>query len=230
MKNLVIVGIAETAWRVYQFVNRHNLFNVIGFAADKQYIKAPTYCGKPIFDIENLHNHINVHEDYIFVAIFWNHVNADRRGLYERMKSYNMYKFASLISPLASVRGSFGENCWINDFVVIQEAATIDDNVYVMDSALIGHKSTVHSHSFIAIKSTISGACSIGEQTFIGTSALIFDRTKIGDKCIVGGGTIVKRNVPSYTRVKVLTEQTHEIKTFSSEEIEEKLCCNKNVR
>ena len=230
MNNLIIVGTGETACRVKNFVERHNLYNVIGFAAEKSYITEPTFCGKPVYAVEDLSNYINIQKDYLFIAIFWNHVNADRRTLYERLKSTNLYRFASLVSPLASVRGGIGENCWINDFVIIQEDVKIGNNVYVMDGALIGHKSIVRDHSFVAIKSTICGACTIGEQAFVGSRALIFDGTDIGDKCIVGGGTIVKRNVPHYTRVKVLAEQTHEIKTFSSDEIEKKLCWNKNVR
>jgi len=105
MKNLIIVGVSETAWRIFVFVEKYKLFNVIGFAADKQYIKEDTYCGKPVYAIEDLHNHMNVKEDFIFVAVLWNHLNADRRRLYERMKSFNLYKFASLVSPLASVWG-----------------------------------------------------------------------------------------------------------------------------
>lgn len=111
IKNLIIIGISETAWRIYMFVERYKLYNVIGFAADKQYIKESSYCGKPVYAIEDLPNHIDVKNDYIFVAILWNHLNADRRRLYEKMKSYNLYKFATLISPLASVWG--GERMWV---------------------------------------------------------------------------------------------------------------------
>lgn len=230
IKNLIIIGISETAQRIYTFVERYKLYNVIGFAADKQYIKESSYCGKPVYAIEDLPNHMDVKNDYIFVATLWNHLNADRRHLYERMKEYELYNFASIISPLASIRGRIGENCWVCDYVVTQEDSQIGDNVFIMDCAIIGHKTSVHNHTFVTIKATICGACDIGEQTYIGANSLIFDGTKIGEKCLIGAGTCVKRNVPPYTRIKILTETSQEIKTYSDKEIEEKWCSTKNIR
>ena len=230
MKNLIIIGISETAWRAFVFVERYKLFNIIGFAADKQYIKEDTYYGKPVYAIEDLPNHMNVKEDYIFVAVLWNHLNADRRNLYERMKSYNIYKFASLVSPLASVFGIIGENCWIRDFVVIQEDVHIGNNVFIKDCVIIGHRTIVKDHCFCGIKSTVCGSCIIGEQTYVGANALIFDCTTIGDKCLIGAGTNIKRDVPAYTRVKVLTELSQETRTYAPDEIEGKWVSDKNVR
>ena len=232
MDNLVIIGISETAWRIFTFVKRYNLYKVVGFAADKQYIDQdnPTYCGLPVYDIEELPNHIDVTRDYVFVAILWNHLNADRRRLYEKIKSKNIYKFASLVSPLASVWGTIGENCWVRDFVVIQEGAVIGNNVYIMDCALVAHNTFIQDHAFCAVGATICGSCVIGEQSYIGARATVFDGTMVGKKCLVGGGTIIKRNIPSFTRVKILTDSSQEQNLYDANEIENKWVSTRNVR
>lgn len=232
MNNLVIIGISETAGRAFSFVQRHGLFNVIGFAADRQYVNPmnPTYCGLPVYALDELHKHIDVNNDYVFVAILWNHLNADRRRLFEKIYNQHIYKFASLVSPLASVRGQIRVNCWVSDFVAIQEDVTIGNNVYLMDSAIVGHLTQIQDHAFCSVGSTICGACVIGEQSYIGARATIFDGTHIGKKCLVGGGVIIKRNIPPFTRVKILTEHSQEIKSYEESEIENKWISTLNAR
>ena len=229
MDNLIIIGVSETAERVYEFVNRYKLFNVIGFAVDFKFKKADKFCDKPIWCLDELDQHINKANDYLLVAIFWNRLNADRRFLYERLKSLN-YKFANLISPLASVRGDIvGDNCWIMDYVVIQEKAKIHNNVFIADFAFIGHLAVVLPHVFISARSNVLGSSCIGKQTFIGANASVFDDTNIGEKCLIGACTIVKRNIPAYSMVKTDNELVV-VKQYTEDVIETKMIANHNVR
>ena len=133
-RDLCIIGTNETAERITQFVERYNLFNIIGYAVDKKYITEDEFKGKPVWAIEELEKYIDKRNDLLFVALFWNHLNGDRRRLYERLKNAGWH-FANIISPLASIRGSIGENCWIMDYVVTQENSTIGDNVFLADFA-----------------------------------------------------------------------------------------------
>ena len=227
-QNLVIVGISETAERILWFCEHYDLYNIVGFAADKKYIKNSTFHGYPVYELENLDNYIDKENDVIFVAIFWNHLNADRRLLFERLKKEGWH-FANIVSPKASVRGEIGENVWIMDFVIIQEGAIVQDNVFIADNALIGNGALIKNHSFCAARSTIMGTVSLGEQTFVGVNATIFDNTQIGEKCIIGACTIVKRNVPAFTVVKTDTSN-YVIKQYPPEIMETKLVTTKNVR
>ena len=69
----------------------------------------------------------------------------------------------------------------------------------------------------------------MGEQTFVGLNSTIFDSTQIGDKCIIGACTVVKRNMPSYS--KYITKSSDiEIKQYNKDEIEDKLVFSKNHR
>ena len=40
MKNLIIIGTSTTAISIYDIVNTYKLFNIIGFAVDKEYKKS----------------------------------------------------------------------------------------------------------------------------------------------------------------------------------------------
>lgn len=230
MRNLVIIGTSETAERVYKFVIRYNLFNILGFSVDAQYMNVDTFYGKPVWLLERLDEHINKESDLLFVAILWNRLNADRRNLYERLKAKG-YNFANIVSPLASVRGNIlGENCWIMDYVVIQEDVNIKENVFIADFVLVGHKSTICSHVFLAPKATILGSCHIGLQTFIGGGAFVFDDTTIGEKCLIGACTMVKRNTKACTVVKTSSGSSFVEKRYPDDVIEQKWVANHNVR
>ena len=229
MENLIIVGTGTNARHAYEFVKMYNLYNVIGFAVNKEYINEPTFYGLPVYDLDKLDSEIKV-PFKVFVALLWNGLNRDRKKLYEFCKSKG-YKFANLISPHSIIRRSstFGENCWIHDFVVIQNDTIIGDNVAIMAFCLIGGDCKVGSHCFFGTKSTLAGECRIGNQCFVGINATIFDATTIGDKCIIGSCTAVKRNMPSYS--KCITSSTNiVVKQYREEEIEEKLLFRKNVR
>lgn len=45
-----------------------------------------------------------------------------------------------------------------------------------------------------------------------------------------GGGVIIKRNIPPFTRVKILTEHSQEIKSYEESEIENKWISTLNAR
>ncbi len=49
-KNLIIIGTGSTA----KVVSLFKLFNLLGFAVNKSYIKERIFYGKPVYAIENL--------------------------------------------------------------------------------------------------------------------------------------------------------------------------------
>lgn len=219
---LCIIGANETAERILLFCEKYNLFNVIGFAVDKAYIKSKYFHNRPVWPIEELEQHIDKNNCYIYIALFWNHLNGDRRRLYERMEKAQ-WSFANIISPLASIRGkgNIGTNCWIMDYVVIQEGVQIGNNVIVADFVFIGNGAQIANHCFLAARSSVMGSANIGEQTFIGIGATIFDVVKVGRKCLVGACTIQKYDLPDFSVVKVNTIN-NSIKQYAEDEIESK--------
>lgn len=229
MEKIVIIGTSIAANNICKFIEKYHLFEIIGFAVHKAYKSENTYLGKPVFEVESLNQVINKSKDYIFVAIQWNRLNADRRKVYEQLKSEG-YRFANLVSPLASINGQLvGDNCWITDFVCIDTDAVIGNNVFVKVGALVGDHAWVGDHCFIGAKSTVGGGVKVGEQSFIGLGAVIFDDTTIGRKCIVGAATALKRNLSDYCVYKTCSDNCI-VKEYSDDVIEEKLLFRKNVR
>ena len=87
----------------------------------------------------------------------------------------------------------------------------------------------IEDHVFVTIRATICGSVTIGEQSYIGANSAVFDEVKIGKKCLIGGATIVKRNDPDFSVVKVPND-TMVIKQYSEEVIESKWQAHHNVR
>lgn len=156
MSRLVIIGTSETAERILAFCQIYQLYDVIGFAVDRQYRRMNSFHDLPVWDLETLDQQIDKDNVSIYVAIFWNHLNGDRREMYERLK-FEGYSFANIISPRSSVRGIVGDNCWVMDNVVVQEGAKVGNNVIIADNALVGNLSQVGHHCFIGVHSTIMG-------------------------------------------------------------------------
>lgn len=228
-QKLIIVGIGATAVRVYNIVKMYDLYDVIGFAIDSEYIKEKTFMDLPIHDLHDIKRISETNDALVFVAIFWNNLNKDRRTVYERLKNQGI-KFANIISPTAIIRGRInGGNCWINDYVVVQSNVDIAEDIFIMDTALIGNETKIGAHTFIAPSGKVGGGAELGEQCFVGINAVVFDDTKIGNRCIIGACTAIKRNLPDNTVCKVAVANTV-TKEYSPEVIESKLRTNHNVR
>lgn len=229
MDRLIIIGTSVAASNICKFVEKYKLFDVVGFAVDKAYKTIDTYMGKTVFEVEALDTIIDKQKDFLFVAIQWNRLNADRRSVYERLKA-DGWRFANLVSPLASINGTLeGDNCWITDFVCIDTDARIGNDVFVKVGAWVGDHALVGDHCFIGAKSTVGGGVKIGEQSFIGLGAIVFDDTTVGRKCIVGAATALKRNLADCCVYKTGSDK-FVIKEYSENEIEQKLLFRKNVR
>lgn len=234
MQNLVIVGISDTADRIIRFVERYNLFHVLGCTVNKEYMPKTGMAivggqERKVYPLEELDQYIDKENDLLFVAVLWNRLNADRRKLYQKVKNMG-YKLANIISPMACVRGEIkGDNCWISDGVFLQEKTKVGNDVFIMDNAMIGHRSSIGDHVFVTIRATICGSVIVGEQSYIGANSTIFDEVKIGKKCLIGGATIVKRNVPDFSVVKVPNDAMI-VKQYPEDVIESKWQAHYNVR
>lgn len=229
MEKIILVGLSSTARHAYKFIKMYNLYEVIGFAVNERYKTVDFFFDLPVYSLETLKDDLRGVDYKVFIAMLWNNLNADRRHLYEYCKKEG-YKLANLISPNAIIRGDLvGDNCWVHDFVVIQNDAHIESDVMIMAYTLIGPNTYVHSHCFFGAHSLLGGGGSIGEQSFVGLNSTIFDNTTIGSKCIVGACTAVKRNMPNYSKY-VTSSDNIVIKQYSEDDIESKLVFSKNKR
>lgn len=229
MKNLIIIGTGPNARQACEFVQQYNLYNVIGFAVNASYLHEESFCGLPVFCLENLKNKADV-EFEVFVGLIWNRLNRDRRNLFEFCDNQGL-KFASLISPHAiiSKSASLGRNCWVHDFAIVQNRSQIGDDVVIRQYSMVAANCTIGSHCFFGVRSVVAGGCTVGEQSFVGIGATVFDATIVGRKCIVGACSVVKRNLPDFSKISVPTGDMV-FKQYSEDEVESKLIHTKNVR
>lgn len=229
MKNLYIFGCGVTGRSIYKFVTDYNLFEIKGFIIDDKYYNDTEYCNLPVFKLSSLPSDFDIKEDYIFVALEWDRLNAVRRSVYERLKKQG-FRFANIISPKAVVHSEIkGDNCWLSDYVVIENDVTIEDDVYIKTRATVAHMTHIGSHCFIGANSFTAGGCRIGAQTYLGICSTIFNSTIIGEKCLVGACVYVKRNLPDFSVIKTTNEEFI-VKTYREDEIENKLQANIRIR
>lgn len=229
MEKLIIIGLSTNAQHVYEFVKCYNLYEIVGFAVNESYKTCDSFKGLPVYSLESLEEEYGSDDFVVFIALLWNNLNRDRRQIYEYCK-YKKYRMINLISPHAVIRGNIkGDNCWIHDFVIIQNDAVLESNIAVMASTLIGANTHVESHCFFGARSILGGGSTIGEQSFVGLGTIIFDGTQIGKKCILGACTAVKRNMPDFSKC-VTSSDNYIVKQYTEEEIESKLQYKKNVR
>lgn len=229
MEKLVIVGISSTAEHVFEFVNYYNLYEVVCFVVDKEYKMQDTYLGLPVYNFEELAAKYTSSDVLLFVAMLWNRLNADRRHVYDKVKQKG-YRLANLVSPTAKIRSKLrGDNCWIHDYVVIQNNTELGSDLMVMAYTLIGANATIHNHCFFGAKSTVGGNCFVGEQTFVGINSTIFDDRHVGKKCIVGACTVVKRDLLDYSIIKTSSDNMVVVQSTEMN-IENKLLFKSNVR
>jgi sugar O-acyltransferase (sialic acid O-acetyltransferase NeuD family) len=225
MEDLIIVGTSTTSQAVLSFIRKYNLYNVVGFAVNRAYLKQEEFLGLHVYAIEDLDST----KFKLFIAIQWNRLNADRRKLYIELKDKG-FKFVNLISPNSIINGSLkGDNCWISDGVIIEFGTIIDDNVFIKTNAVISFNVHIYSHCFIGAKSYVAGGSIVGEQTFIGVNATIFDQVKIGKKCLIGACAVVNRSIPDFCKYSS-SISLFECKQYTEEEIENKLLFSKNIR
>lgn len=229
-EKIIIIGISSTSAFAYSTIKEYNLYDVIGFAVNRQYMTDDTFLGLPIYELEKLDKEFKTEEVKCFVALLWNCLNSDRRKLYEYIKKMG-FNCGNILSPKASIHidTSKLENVWIHDFALIQPSAEIGNNVAIMGGAMVGNNTVVEDHCFLGAKSTVAGGCHIGEQSFVGINCVVFDDTAVGKKCILGACTAVKRNVPDFSIWKSSSADI-QIKQYTEDEIEKKLQFKLNVR
>lgn len=101
-EKLIIIGAGAMAPEVVDFVQRYNLYEIVGFSVDEKYI-TDTYLGYPVYPTEHLEDYVDKSSVKLFIAISWyNKFNRIKKEKFENLKQRG-FSFANLISPHAIV-------------------------------------------------------------------------------------------------------------------------------
>lgn len=101
-KKLVIVGLGETVALAYEYFTHDSDYEVVAFAANRQYITQSFYYDLPLIELENIKEIYPSDQYQAFVAISSGHLNRDRMQVYDHMKILG-YTLASYISSKAFI-------------------------------------------------------------------------------------------------------------------------------
>ena len=198
MKNLIIVGTGDYALVAFHFLKQTELYNIIAFSEERDYIRFDVVEELPNVSFEEIEFRAPPEDTLLLIAIGPNRVNSIRERLYLDAKKKG-YSFIKYISPQASVwdESAIGENSFIFPNCIIEPFAKVGNNSVLWSGVILAHHSDVKDHCFLAPGACISGRSVIGSNSFIGINATIRDNIIIGEKCIIGGGALIKKNIES---------------------------------
>lgn len=200
MEKIVLVGTSSLAAQTVAFIQRYQLFEIVGFTKNRAFIEESSYMGKPVYPIEDLDSFIDKKTVKLFCTVSWyNHLNRVRKKMFDELKEKG-YTFANLISPHAIVYSEdMGEGNWIHDFAHIGYGVKIGDNNVFRMNCTIGHDSVIGNHNFFGVGSTIGGHDYYGDCCFTGLKATVFNRIDVGNKCVVGAGAVLSKDLPDFS-------------------------------
>jgi len=194
-KQLIIVGIGETANMAHEYFEYDSAYSVIGFCVSKAYLVETQYKGLPVLVLEDLPALYPPGTVDLFVALGSGALNYHRTHLYQHVKAIG-YTCASYISSKAFVwrNVEIGENCFILEQNVLQAFSRIGDNVTLWSGNHIGHQSVIKDNCFITSHVVISGFCEVGENSFVGVNACVADHIKIARDNYIAMGAVINKN------------------------------------
>jgi len=200
MEKLVIFGTNNFANEVVHKVEQYNLYDVVGFTVNQEYMKSDEYMGKKVYPVEELEKYFAKNEIKIFSAISRNnYLNRVRKEKFDELKSHG-YTFANIISPHAIVcTDNIGEGNWINDFAHIGYDAKIGNNNIIGANTSISHYAVVGNHNSFSLGVCMGGHSVCGDCNFFGLNSVVFNRVIVRNKCIVGGGAVVKKDIKDFS-------------------------------
>ncbi len=100
-----------------------------------------------------------------------------------------------------------GNNVTIREYCTIHRGTTFDDgitrigdNTYLMAYVHIAHDCKVGHDCIFANNVTLGGHVHVGNYVFIGGLTPIHQFCQIGDYAMIGGGAVVTKDIPPFTR------------------------------
>ncbi len=194
-EKVVIFGDGETAEIAYSYLSADSNYQVVGFSAEKQYIRHQTLFGLPVVPFEEVERFFDPKSHKALVAVSYTQMNRLRTKLYTQAKAKG-YTFCSYISSKAFIEktAQIGENCFIFEYVTIQYGAKIGNNTTIWSGTSIAHHSLIGENCFLASQVAVSGFCEIGENCFLGVNSCTVGGLKIARDCIIGAGAVVLKD------------------------------------
>lgn len=194
-KKAVILGTGSFADVVTFMLEKDSDYEVVGYTASQEFVKADDYLGKPLVPFENLEDKFKPENVEIFVAIGYSHMNTIREKYMHKAKDKG-YRLLSYVSSRAQHWGDIkvGENVFIFENNNIQPYVEIGDGTILWSGNHIGHHAKIGKYCFITSHVVVSGHCTVGDNSFIGVNATLADNIAIADRNLLGAGALIVKD------------------------------------
>jgi UDP-N-acetylbacillosamine N-acetyltransferase len=126
--------------------------------------------------------------------------NRVRETLFNRVIEYG-FEVISLVHR-GAILGSgveIGKGVVIMPNVVVNAKAKIGNGVILNSSSIIEHESIIGDFAHISPNVALAGNVKVGKNTQIGIGSSVIQGISIGDFCMVGAGSVVVKDIPSFT-------------------------------
>jgi len=192
---IVIVG-AGTMGQVVAEYFEDSPYEVVAFAATREFMKGPEFCGRPLVDVAEIQKGpYRPSAVKLFVAIGYVKLNHTRARFYEQAKR-DGYGLVSYVHPSVPIwkSNAIGDNVFIFEHNTIQPFVRIGNDTILWSGNHIGHHSTIGDHCFVSSHVVVSGNCEVGDYSFLGVNATVADGVTIGRECLIGAGAIIAKS------------------------------------
>lgn len=201
-RELVIFGAGQIAELAQFYFTHDGDREVAAFCVDQAFLKAESFCGRPVVAFEAVEARFPPERYDLFVALSYAKLNALRAEKVAAARAKG-YRLASYLSGRATVFPGFElkENCFILEDNTIQPFARIGANVTLWSGNHIGHHCVIEDDVFIASHVVVSGGVRIGQGSFVGVNATLRDHVTVGRQCVLGAGALVLEDQPDHAVV-----------------------------
>jgi sugar O-acyltransferase (sialic acid O-acetyltransferase NeuD family) len=195
-RKLIIFG-TEAIARIahFYFTKMSSDYQVCAFTADREYLRASSFCGLPVIAYEEVGARFPPSDHSMFVAIGYTKMNKVREAKYHAAKASG-YSLASFISPRCSFLTDIpiGDNCMIMEDNTIQPFVKIGNDVIMWSGNHVGHDAVIEDHCFLTSHVVVSGFTRVGHNSFLGVNATLRDAITIAPETLVGAGAVIMKD------------------------------------
>jgi len=195
LEKVVIFGTGSIGEVVYWYLTKNGHYEVVGFAADREYVNRKELFRLPTIPFEEVEKVYPPTEYKMLIAVSYRDMNKIRAQKFWEAKKKG-YQFITYVDARAIVWDNvkIGENCFIFEANVIQPFVKIGNDVIIWSGNHIGHHTTIGDHCFIASHAVVCGHVTIDPYCFIGVNSTIREGVRVAKGSLIGAGALIVKD------------------------------------
>jgi|GEM_PF-1591517 len=137
---------------------------------------------------------------YAFVGVGGATSNAARRKVFEKLLDFG-FELPPLVAPTArlGVGSTLGAASYCLPGASVGPAVRIGDNCIINQNVVIAHDSVIGDHAHLAPNAVVAGHCHVGAGSTIGMCATLINGSKVGSDCLIHNNVPVTRDIADKT-------------------------------